>query len=561
MAIAAKVTAEEVRIIGAQIEAMLGFKRKAMQTLDKPKSLPGLALALELACSLSLDNQVGMLKQQLIAINPPPEAMEYWQARLAFYDGKFGESLALCRQAKPSPMLDNLRGAIFYLQGNWNEAEQAFKTAIVGNAGMAEAWYNLASLYLTQGANVAAEDILETLAANPALRLDAHRVATTLAYVICRQNPAANYPRAMELLNQATVHSLPDAYSLYLSGEIAELAGKELWNKAVHDYRQSLALASDFTYPLVKLTALSLLQGQHDAAAHCLAETTARQAQLSIATQQQVDIMQIYLAIMSNNLPVAQTRLAEFLRLTPEHKTAWKLQAWLSHATGQSEQALSSLQKVLAIAPQDSYSLNAKERIRENMQQSLWEDSFSRPDSDFVRRRWIEAESRGIHILLRSGKVLIGGKELDGNVSTTLTRIVEEKNFAAISGKLDATYATSACVGLVVVAQATGNCLYFGKGNEQTLVYGIARIGELPKWQTILQNQTGLTWPTGIQSLAIAKDALNAGQYQLHCNGSLLLSIPFATKEHRRLQVGFFGVAEPGTVWSLALDDAGLVEK
>jgi tetratricopeptide (TPR) repeat protein len=266
--------------------------------------------------------------------------------------------------------------------------------------------------------------------------------------------------------------------------------------------------------------------------------------------------MKACLETLKANFTLAQNYIEQAIQIQPNDKLNWQIQAWLYSKTEQNNKALLALQKVLAVDTEDLYSKKASNQIKENSRQVYWEDNFNRPDSEVLRKRWIENESKGIRIAIVQGQVFMGGSELQGDIPSSLARITSEKNFIAFSGKMMTTQATAATAGIFVTWVPQGNTLYLGKDKEQQTIYALTKAGERPKWEVVSQNGKPVLCPSETR-LAIAKEQ---GRYTFLVAEEVVARVTVNTKDCTHLRVGFFGMAGVGTTWNLYIDDVVILE-
>lgn len=568
------IVSEEIKYLGASLEAYLGLKEKALDTLSGARQAANLLLAAELSFALGRHDQLNRLLEAVAALRTLDSSQQamicYWKARLALAEGELEKCRQLCEEAKnsQSPQLLNLVGVTRYVQGEYALAQKSLRAA--GAAGCNEAWYNLALVYLAQGDNALAVELLKALAdkyqliktlptrdpffAEPALLFAA------LAYAMCQDNLQQNYTQALSLLEQAAAH-LPRYFVVdYLWGEIEERRGEAALATAYDHYRQALTQEFRFSYALAKLSQLALLQNKDGDALYFLAELAKRPATLPAGGLLACDIMRARLALTSDPAQ-AKKSLVAIVQQSPQAKTAWKMLVWLHNKQDETEKAQSCIRQLLALDSGDTYAQEAQRKISDNSQRLAWEESFNRQDNDNVRRRWSESEGKGMIVAIRGGKAILGGRELQGQTPTTLYRLVEEPKFFSFSAKLDFAQASQADTGMFLATVGPKvELFYFGKTEYGMVAHATGVPGEAIRWELMQQQEKPVLWPSGTHQVTIARSTSTG--WALWLDDQLLLDgVPFASKGFQRLQIGFFGVAASGVTWSFSVDDVTVVEK
>jgi predicted Zn-dependent protease len=567
-------SAEEIKYVGAAIEVSLGLHAKALDTLAGARQQQTLLLAIE--CAFTLGRREEMQRLLSVLGNRSNEVTSlymsaYWKARLALDEGDIGKCRKLCEEIKPEPpsLLLNLLGVTSYLQGDYAQAEESLRKA--GTGGHNEAWYNLALVYAAQGDTSASLELLKNLYAKNELVKnmpgqepffsEPASLTATLAYVSYQDNPQQNYEQSLAYLQQATSQTDRAFFIAYMQGVIEEQRGEQGVTAAYICYQRVLASEFDFGYVLTKLAALAILQNKHADAAHYLQELSQRHPLLVADTVLASDLMAARLALLRGDFVQARQRLGKLTEQRPTAKSAWKMFIWLYNKTDEMDKAYQAISQVLALDSQDTYTLEAQQQIRDNRERVQWEESFNRQDGETLRRRWNESESKGVSVILRGGKAVLGGRELAGGVPTTFCRLVEDAKLISFSGKMDSGQAQQATTGIFLATTgAKPAFFYFGKNDSGVVVYAIHCAGESARWEIVQQRGQPMLWPDGVHRLTIMRSR-DEGFALLLDDVLLDDHISFGSKDSLRLQAGFFGMANSGVVWSCSVDDAILIEK
>ena len=113
----------------------------------------------------------------------------------------------------------------------------------------------------------------------------------------------------------------------------------------------------------------------------------------------------------------------------------------------------------------------------------VWQDSFSRPNRDRIRRRWEEFEQDGIEIFVRQHQVVFAGQNIVGHIHGSLLRSIRPETFVAISAdfftgeKTDQAYSG---ILLTTSAYPKGPALYFAKTPGNVLAYALTHDAVFP---------------------------------------------------------------------------------
>jgi len=545
------ISSDALKLSEAELFARLGLPQRAiaiLSTIAKPNAW---IRGLEIAGSISDWNQVGEFLDRLQKLSerqakPIQDIIVEWQARLALYRGEIEECLTICQKAnKPlSSKILNIQGACLYLQGKLPQACLALQQA----AKDQEIWafYNLALVYANGGAWDSAIEILNKLLAHPAIVAEPSIVKATLGYCTYQKSPEL-FPLANTLFEDALKCNPQNPLAWYLWAEI--LKDKQL-SQAVNAYQKALDLDFAFTNPLFRLATLTL---ENSDSTYYLEEAKARNLNELQSAETELNFAVHY--ILQEKWDQAQRSLQEALRIANQHLPILKLAAWQHNREDNAKLALNYLDRALSQAPNDEYCLATRQKIIENQNLVIWEDSFSRSDG-LLRRRWQTIEQDGIHIFLRNQQAVMSGTNFKGNLLSGFIRHLPTENFVKIQLYLHSSSPT-AYVGLfygIWDKEGDKEGIYFGKGKDQSIVYTTSKSKKKEPWQTLGP------WPDKPVAIAIARSRTEADTYLLLLNDQVVSKLNFKLSQEKQMQAGTFGFASQNQTWECTWDNAQIWE-
>ena len=136
-----------------------------------------------------------------------------------------------------------------------------------------------------------------------------------------------------------------------------ELTGDSGRDEAYQSYRHALDLDFSFTYALIRLGILAIeTQNLPDAMRYLELAMTR-----TISSETRADIY-AWLAkarLIQADIPNAEIHLQQALQLSPSHRMALKIKAWLYNHQGKARKAIALLNSIIAQAPEDKYVVDA----------------------------------------------------------------------------------------------------------------------------------------------------------------------------------------------------------
>lgn len=475
------------------------------------------------------------------------EGYWYWKAYLEYIEGKFTLALAtsenITKSAKWLQKISSIRGAIFYLQGDLPKAREVLLP--YAQQGDLASLYNLALVYFASNAVEDAQKILDNIQQHSVTL--SHEVTCAKAYIAYS---AGDTSTAIELTEKALKQDAQSFLANYIAAEIHYK--QQNVSKSYELYSQALQLRFSFTPVLVRLAEITYRSNNIRDSFVYIEELLKRQDALFAD-----DIIRVYnllsqIYIREQQYAKAKEILEKSIQVSASNIDTLKLFAILANQSGDYDVAASYLNKVLQINANDDYAKKYAYNIQLNKRSVYWEDTFSRKDSNDVRRGWFEEENNGVVIQLRNSQVFFSGTQRNSR-PTQISRKVPEKQFLAISA--DITTIAKAYVGIVI--SSGNNRLFFGKDPDNNIGYGLQKSETVWEWENI----ENTVWPKEpVVRLQIKKLPVKRSKdsYEMYVNGQMVKKL--ATKLNRDLQTGFFGKADFGIPWSMHIDNARIVE-
>ncbi len=547
----------------ARLQNQLGLLHLAQKTLRKCVDRTSWALRLQIEFELGQFSEMKKYLEQLANIYPNFPDFEYWRARLALQENQLEQCLLSCDKASQKkeflPEIQNLKGVVFYLQGDLENAQAELKNAY--EQGSSNAFFNLALVYAAGGALSRAQELLKQIVENKLYHPQSGQILATLAYITYQNNPSDNLETVQKLLQKSLQIDKNNLLAHYWQGEILRSGEDSNISQAYQAYRKALDVDFTFLQSLLRLAIVSSESRNYPDAIRYFQEALKRKDYLSPSEQAYIYSSLAWNFISQNNFTKVEEHLQKALKTDSKSVFTHKLLAYIFQQSGEHTRAISHLDKILIFAPEDIYTQKIRAKILENSQRVFWNDSFSRANGDQILRGWQEEEGFGVLLKLQNKKVLFTGQQVQAQ-PTQLSRTIEGKNFVRFSGEIENVYSVLLAQG-IFISQANGKKgFYFGKNTEKKWAYAIAT-EEKWEWQELSSEEAALI-KEGKNSYSLGIELGENNHIFLQVDGqeiAQLDKIRLSLDQAKKLKVGFFGLAPLGTLWQMTVDNARVIEK
>ncbi len=534
-------------------------------------AIPILRKALETSASAGVP-EIGTwsrheIGEMLLELGQPEEALKEFEAVLASSPddfrsllgkgeakvvlGELDEAEAALAQAAtidpyyPKPFA--LLGSIAYLKGELQDAQVWLGRAQAVGLPDAAVLTTLGLVHARMGKfTSAATELAQALTVDPGN----WRAEVARGYLAENENKGEDaisaYMRAIEIEPASGVAYFKLAGAYYAADD-KDSASRELTRALKNGYRpvEVFKFLGRIEYEL----------GNYDVAA--------RNLRYSIAADDKDADAHYLLAMSCVKLKLdflARRHLERAVELNSAHVEALDALGYLAYTSGDLAGAMARFMSVLVVDPDDAYAGDAITKINQILYWDLWEDSFTRSDSDDVSNDWTEENDGtcGIEMKIESNAARFSGTQREGGKRPFLRRTESGSAFKRIEAVLNGLDAAGARFGLRIEKRGSKGeiqgAVILIKDVDGSLAYNFTE--KRGKWKSVDMPIAIGRFPLDTEShtLGIGLD-YKTGNIELILDGvrkALFSCAPLARV--KELVVGVYGQAEAGIGWTLVVE-------